>query len=258
MIVYFSATGNTRFVAKRLAKLLHDTALDLTPRIRANDFSDIACDKALVVCSPVHVSGLPKFFADYLKKVSFTGTAEAYGVFTDAGYSGIAGPQLASLIRGKGMNYKGFAEVRLPGIHITSITNRQIDTDEIERRIEIASMRLPSIARTIQRGECFSSKGAGAPEVALTVALSPCLRFVGLRTKRFQVADQCTSCGLCEKICPVRAITMSSGKPTWNASHCAHCMACIHNCPAEAIEYGDITKGKPRYTFSKYRHAARV
>jgi len=253
MIVYFSATGNTRYVAKELAKLLDDAVLNLTPRMRANDFSEIRCDKALVICSPVHVSGLPKFIADYLKKVDFVGTSEAYGVFTNAGYCGIAGTQISAIIRAKGMRFKGYTEFKLPGIHITSITNRQIDADEIRRRIKATSEQLPAAAQVIQRGESFESKGARTPEVALTLALAPALRFIGLRTKRFWVTDQCTSCGLCERLCPVLAITMKSGKPTWNASHCAHCMACIHNCPTEAIEYGKITQGKKRYTFSKYR-----
>ena len=94
------------------------------------------------------------------------------------------------------------------------------------------------------------------PELALTKALMPGLRFVGLRTRKFWVSDQCVSCGLCERVCPVAAITMRDGKPTWTMSHCAHCMACIHNCPKEAIEYGDVTKDKRRYTFAKYRYAA--
>ena len=257
MIVYFSATGNTRFIARQLAKLLGDDALDLGPRMRAGDFSDIRCEKTLVVCSPVHVSGLPKFIADYLRNVSFTGTSEAYGVFTDAGYSGIASRQLAGILRKKGLFFKGFVDFKLPGIHITSIANRVIDTDEIEQRIKSASEKLPSVAQTIRRRERFRNKGASTPEVGLTVALMPALRFIGLRTRSFWTTDQCSSCGLCEKICPVSAITMRSGKPTWSTSHCAHCMACIHNCPAEAIEYGEITRGKKRYTFSKYRYAAR-
>jgi len=132
MIIYFSATGNTRLVAEELARLLGDEALDLAPRIRAKDCSEIHSDKVLVVCSPVHVSGLPKFYADYLKKVVFTGSADVYGIFTNAGYSGIAGAQLKSIFRAKGMNFMGFSEFKFPGIHITSITHRPI-SDELYR-----------------------------------------------------------------------------------------------------------------------------
>jgi ferredoxin len=100
-------------------------------------------------------------------------------------------------------------------------------------------------------------KFAGAPEVALTVSLAPLLRFIGLRTRLFHADDRCISCGLCERICPVSTIAMRDGRPVWTDSHCAHCMACIHNCPKGAIEYGDVTQEKRRYTFAKYRYAAR-
>ncbi len=257
MIVYFSATGNTKFVAQRLAELLEDEACDLCARIRANDVSPIDCGKTLVVCSPVHISGLPKFFSDYLKKASFVGPTVAYGVLTDGGYSGIAGHQLKKILEQKGMRFGGFAGCVLPGIHITSITNRKIEEEEIERRIRVTSEQLPEVARAIRAGEVLTGKRSLLPEVALTQALMPGLRFVGLRTRKFWVSDKCVSCGLCERVCPVVAITMRDGRPTWNMSHCAHCMACIHNCPKEAIEYGDVTKDKRRYTFAKYRYAAK-
>lgn len=255
MIVYFSATGNTRFVAEELARLLDDEALDLSPRIRAGDFSDIHSDTPLLVCSPIHVSGLPKFYADYLKKVAFTGSADVYGVFTNAGYSGIAGAQLKAICRKKGMRFKGFSEFKFPGIHITSITHKPISDEEVEKRIRTSSERVPSVARVMQRGADFENKHAWLAEVALTAALAPFLRFVGMRTKGFWATEQCIACGKCEKICPVAAIQMRSGKPSWIPSHCAHCMACVHNCPVEAIEYGKRTQGKRRYTLSKFRYA---
>jgi len=190
MIIYFSATGNTRLVAEELARLLGDEALDLAPRIRAKDCSEIHSDKVLVVCSPVHVSGLPKFYADYLKKVVFTGSADVYGIFTNAGYSGIAGAQLKSIFRAKGMNFMGFSEFKFPGIHITSITHRPISDKEAEERIRTSSARIPSVAQILQRGERFENKRIWLAEIALTTALAPLLRFVGMMTKGFWATDQ--------------------------------------------------------------------
>ena len=43
-------------------------------------------------------------------------------------------------------------------------------------------------------------------------------------------------------------ITLKNKKPVWG-KHCTHCMACICYCPAEAIEYGRKSVGKPRYCF---------
>ena len=134
MIVYFSAAGNTRYVAEELARILNDSALDLAPFIRSGSTEAIQSNATLIVCSPVHVSGLPKFFADYLKRTAFVGCTDVYGVFTNAGYSGIAGSQLKGIFRSKGMRFRGYAEFKFPGIHITSVTHKPIDDDEVVRR----------------------------------------------------------------------------------------------------------------------------
>lgn len=48
MILYFSATGNTRFVAKELAKALDDEAMDLCGRIKEHNYETIRSDKPFV------------------------------------------------------------------------------------------------------------------------------------------------------------------------------------------------------------------
>ena len=53
----------------------------------------------------------------------------------------------------------------------------------------------------------------------------------------------------------INNIEIKDKKPIWNDS-CSHCMACIGNCPVEAIEYGTITQDKARYNFGKYRDFA--
>jgi ferredoxin len=64
--------------------------------------------------------------------------------------------------------------------------------------------------------------------------------------KGFTANDDCTGCGLCEKICPVRNIRLEGGNPQW-LRHCEHCVACISWCPAKAINYADKTQSRRRY-----------
>ena len=64
--------------------------------------------------------------------------------------------------------------------------------------------------------------------------------------KLFVAKDNCTGCGVCEKVCAVKNIEIKNGKPSWK-NNCEQCMACIQYCPVEAIEYGDKTIGRKRY-----------
>ena len=58
--------------------------------------------------------------------------------------------------------------------------------------------------------------------------------------------ESCTSCGICEQVCPVGNITMVDGAPRWN-NHCEMCLACLNLCPEAAIQYGKKTAGLRRY-----------
>ena len=63
--------------------------------------------------------------------------------------------------------------------------------------------------------------------------------------------EKCVGCGKCERMCPLNNIVMLYNKPAWK-QNCSHCMACIENCPVDAIEYGERTQGMERYRISKY------
>lgn len=70
--------------------------------------------------------------------------------------------------------------------------------------------------------------------------------FIPKMDGNFTVDDECTSCGICAKVCPVGNITLREGTPVWN-HQCEQCYACLQWCPAQAIQYGNKTKGVPRY-----------
>lgn len=61
---------------------------------------------------------------------------------------------------------------------------------------------------------------------------------------------KCVGCGKCAELCPLNNITLTGGKPAWG-KRCTHCMACIHRCPTEAIEYKRNTQSKLRYSFDR-------
>jgi len=71
------------------------------------------------------------------------------------------------------------------------------------------------------------------------------------KTKGFHSTEKCISCGKCVKVCPLNNISLSEGKPVWS-KNCTHCMACIGTCPTEAVEYGNITQTKEKYSIYKY------
>ena len=72
MILYFSATGNSAFAAKRIAERIGDEAVSLLEKFRTNDHSALCSEKPWVVVSPVYVAEMPRIVSDWLKETPLT------------------------------------------------------------------------------------------------------------------------------------------------------------------------------------------
>lgn len=51
----------------------------------------------------------------------------------------------------------------------------------------------------------------------------------------YVINDDCISCGTCEDVCPVEAISPGDTKYVINSDVCAECGSCAEQCPQEAI-----------------------
>ena len=110
MVLYYSATGNTEYIAKELAKRLDDECIDLLDRFKNHDYSELHSDKPFIICAPVYVCEMPRFMSKHLKKQIFSGNKNVYFIFTSGGYCGISGQLAKWMFRKKKMKYMGRAE----------------------------------------------------------------------------------------------------------------------------------------------------
>ena len=98
----------------------------------------------------------------------------------------------------------------------------------------------------ITNGEPFAVKPVKLIDRIYSDIANPVFYKCFVKDSKFYVKDSCISCGKCARECPTHSIRLENGRPVWGG-HCTHCMACICDCPAAAIEYGKASLGKPRY-----------
>lgn len=251
MILYYSATGNTEFAAKEIARLTGDQSIDLLQKIRSNDYSEISSEKPFVICAPIYACEMPIFMSRFLKKVKLIGNKNVYFVFTSGGYSGCACVLAKSLTRKKHLVYKGTADIQMPRNYVASNAYSMQDPQTCKELISVAKEKISQTAKLISEGQILKSRKVHLFETLIIVPFTPFwVKFI-VKGKKFFAEDTCISCGKCSRICPLNNISMVEKKPLWG-NNCTHCMACISQCPKDSIEFGNITQGKVRYLFKKY------
>ena len=253
MVLYFSATGNTEFIAKEIAKRLDDECINLLDRFKTQDHSVLHSEKPFVICAPVYVCEMPRFMSKYLKEQTFSGSRDVYCIFTSGGYCGISGVLAKAIFKKKNMIYHGHAEFKMPRNYVASDAYDMLSKEETEERIRGSYQLLDGVAADIKSGSNLAARHVFLFETIITVPFNPVWCKFKLLAKDFYATQACIGCGTCVKLCPLNNIKLENKVPVWS-DQCTHCMACISNCPTDAIEYGTITQKKEPYTFKKYRY----
>ena len=253
MVLFFSATGNTEFIARQLALKLGDDCLNLLDRVKRGDHTPLHSDKPFIICAPVYVCEMPRFLARYLKQQTFTGSREVYFIFTSGGYAGISGQLAKAMVRKKKMKYLGHAEFKMPRNYVANDHYSMLPAEQVQERILNSCRHLEEVVADIQAGRKLKARHVWLLETIITVPFNPVWSKLKYKTDDFYVTEGCVGCGRCERLCPLNNISLKERKPVWG-QECTHCMACIANCPTEAIEYGTISQTKEKYRFSKYAH----
>ena len=244
MILYFTGTGNSAHVARRLGALLHDEVEDLFSRLRERDHSSLYSDDAWVIVTPTYAWRIPRIVMDWLECTELVGSRRVYFVMTCGDGIGSAGKHAASFCKSRGLTYCGCAPVIMPENYIAMFDAPQ--EAEARRIVAAAEPEIGRLAACIAGGEAFPEPDTGIGDRLLSGVVNRGFFSLWVRDRKFRVSAACVGCGLCSRVCPMRNIELVAGKPQWNGS-CTHCMACITRCPVSAIEYGRISSGKPRY-----------
>ena len=248
MVVYFSGTGNSRYCAEMIADKLGDTLLDSSSYIKNGIAADLISDR-WVFAAPTYSWQLPHIFSDFIRFGSFSGGNDAWFVMTCGGDIGNAGEYIKKLCDEKGLNYKGVLQVVMPENYVAMFPVP--DAEESAKIVEAAIPCLEAGIKRISEGETFPDWKHGFADKFKSGPVNKGFNKYWVKAEKFYVKDSCISCGKCAEHCVTNSITMENGKPVWGDG-CTHCMACICNCPVEAIEYGKASVGKPRYKCVEY------
>jgi len=242
-IFYFSGTGNSLQVSKDIASQLGETELLSIPKIINN--SEIKVQSECIgIVFPVYMGGLPLIVAEFIKRLSTDKSTYVFAVATFGGIPGNALKQVTTLMKDKDAILNAGFTLNMPGNYIVKYGAK---SDKMQIKLEKEKVKVQQIVGIIKEKKNYGyEKSKILIDRILALIFYKKMSGVHSMDKLFLAKDNCTGCGVCEKVCSVKNIEIKNCKPSWK-NNCEQCMACIQYCPNEAIEYGDETIGRKRY-----------
>lgn len=254
VIYYFSGTGNSLFMARRIAE---KTGAILIPIAGCMDEPEIdpAAHRVGIVF-PCYYGDLPLIVRDFASKLK---NIESKYIFAVCNYGGSSGESFNSLRRI--LHSLGGELSATYGIHMPQ--NAFFKPWENYPRIYTnCEKKLEVVARNTQvcKKGAFFTVWLARPFFKL---LHACIKSLYLKSfarlsqaspdlpldtlmrmtdSSYRAGEKCNGCGICAHVCPVHNIEMVNEKPEWQ-HRCEACLACYNFCPQKAIAGGVVHAG---------------
>ena len=226
-ILYFSATGNSLYIAQRLrgrsgGDIRHIPSYDGT----GEEFDEI------IIVSPVYSFGLPVHVYDLIPRLT-----KQRPVWIVLNYGGMLGGA-------DGFTYRHCKahEVDIRGVYSVKMPENYTLVFSVPKFYERATLKaapkaIDKIASKIEAGIACTpdlKKSSGTAYMKNRPTWH-------LIVNDFSVSTDCVRCGKCVKLCPMNNISILDGALVFS-DRCVICMGCYHRCPQKAIRYKNKKK----------------
>nr|WP_294787508.1 EFR1 family ferrodoxin [uncultured Eubacterium sp.] len=118
MILCFSGTGNSRYIAKKIAAELQDEIINVNAKIKTVDYSPIKTGENVIVVTPTYAWRIPRIVSDWLSKTKLLSAKRIWFVMNCGSEIGNASKYNRSLAEQKHLCYMGKSMYSLYGMYL--------------------------------------------------------------------------------------------------------------------------------------------
>ena len=227
MVFYFTGTGNSLYVAKKL-----DEEIFSIPQRIHDEKKEYKADRIGIVC-PIYGHEMPEIVKLFIKKAKFH-TGYFYLVLTYGRMHGGAAELAEQYLRECGLEADYINTIKMVDNYLPTFDmNEQLALDP-EKKVD---EHIGIIKADIDSHKQWKQKVTQADRDWHQ-------RYLNMRRENpidvkdgiFRVLDHCIGCGICMRVCPTGNIWVKSQHAQYtDAGNCQMCLACVQHCPENAI-----------------------
>lgn len=225
MVFYFTATGNSLYIAKRL----DEKPVSIVQASRHNQ-TEIS-DGCVGIVFPIYAGRAPKIVIDFLKNSTIK-TDYLYFIGTYGNSDSAICKTLPEECKRLGIqidyiNTISMVDNYLPVFDMEQEMKKDKDIEKkINEIIADISVQKKFIPKPTKQGLRLAKQVWVMEKLRLMVNDGSQLK---LDTKK------CSGCGICKKVCPLNNIIIGNGIAVRKNAKCEYCLACAQHCPQKAI-----------------------
>lgn len=248
MIFYFSGTGNSKYAANYIGKVLSEKVISIAEEALKNDKEYyLEQNEVIGFIYPTYAWGAPKLVIDFIKRIKLKNYNKNYifSIATCGANIGNTMETMKNVLKHKSLTLNSGFSLVMPNNYMLM---GDVDSKEVEdKKLKAAEIRLKDISKIlVERKNNIIDVEKGTMPWFLSSVINPLFTKFSMNTKKFYADSKCIGCKTCEKACPTKNIIVNGKTVKWGGN-CTLCLACINRCPVTAIQYGKSTKNKGRY-----------
>ena len=241
MIIWFSGSGNSFAVARKLAEKTQDTLLHLNDAPAA----DLSGEKVIGLVYPTYSYDAPLKVKEMLGSIRFPKDAYLWVVVTCGSTPGNSIFTVREILQQQDVEIAYSRIISMPDSSAVCFGN---DAHGQAAKLDAVPAQLEQIAGEIN-GRVRRLEHAGRTFSGTTVNSKLFFPIATAAVKQDVNTDKCIGCGICAKVCPNGNITVVDKKAKVGP-HCTQCLSCVHFCPQQAMEI----RHRPTKKENQYHH----
>lgn len=234
-IFYFTGTGNSLYIAKRLGGELYSI-----PQVLKGE-DNIFEDEKIGIIFPTYGFSIPNIVKEFIEKITLK-SPYIFTIMTYGNNNGDATKYFVSLAKKHNIEVRYCNSIAMVGNHIPLV-----DIEEQKSLDKNIEEHINQLIKDVSNNRNYINGGMMIGPV-LRNALKVINKIHPIDSPaNFSVNKDCIKCSTCIKICPRANVSYNESKQIIFSNHCESCLACVNNCPKKAIQVKGDKNPNARY-----------